>query len=141
MNMIRHNDVLMQLILPQHARVIPNRLYNHRSNFSSFKINRPCTRIIEQPVQSNEGRSSSEVRRKRAPVRKTAVKSPSHKHRLSDDLQMWQTPPVKFHSEITVSSIPKTLKHFVGQDGILRAGCQPAQGGLPIRRRFGNLPY
>jgi hypothetical protein len=110
MDMVRHDDVAMQIEVTKSVFSIPNRFYDHARNLRPAKVQRSGSSVVENPVHDKEGLARS-CRRGEVPTGwKAAMQPPGEEHGLADSsVVVWQTSSVKGPHKYEVSTLHNIL--------------------------------
>lgn len=101
-NMIRHHDVGVELILA--SMPIMNRVCDHTRDFRHPQVEWPRAGIIQEPVHRDKRLSGGFNLRKLATCRKAAMQSPCKEYRSAQAMQMRQAALGKGHVQRSVLS-------------------------------------
>ena len=95
MNVVRHYDIVVQLVMLQIPIMVMNRRYYHICNLGVAQVQRTGTRTVENSVQCEKRSSRRRRRREDAASRKTAVQPPGEKCRMADGVIVRQAADVE----------------------------------------------
>jgi hypothetical protein len=108
MNVIRHYDVGVELILPQVTKV--DGIDYHSGNLGDAKEKRAGARVVEDSIHSNECSARGGFNREAAVRWKTAVQAPRDKDRSADGMVVRKTAASKGSHLETVAGWGKILR-------------------------------
>jgi hypothetical protein len=108
MDVIRHHDVGVELIMPQLTKV--DGICYHARDFRDAKVERACACVVENAVHSDERLAGGGCSREVAVRRKTAVQTPREEDRLADGMEVRKTAASEGSHLETVADPGKILR-------------------------------